>query len=161
MKVQVMRPKNGVGKDIFMVRGAVLKYKNFSGKNGKFPGTRSVNVLVDEDDKNMLLSKGLRVNERTNPHTNEVEYTVRLNVKYNPNGGPKIFQRTGNNEGGVMLDDVTVDGLDGVTISNADVAWTYSFGSGNPVAYLREMQVTIVPSIFAPDANDYYMETND
>ena len=34
-------------------------------------------------------------------------------------------------------------------------------GTGNPVAYLKEMNVVIVPSIFAPDANDYYMETHD
>lgn len=155
-----MRPQNG-GRDVFVVTDAKLKYKNFSGKQGKFPGSRSVNVLVDADDKALLESRGLRVNERVNPHTNETEYTVRINVKMLPGNSPKIVQRTGNSNETTILDDVTVDALDQLSISNADIAWTYGFGSGNPVAYLKEMQVTIVPSIFAPDANDYYMETND
>lgn len=160
MNVKVMRPANG-GRDVFVVKNAKLKYKNFSGKQGKFPGSRSVNILVDAEDKAFMESRGLKVNERTNPHTNEVEYTVRINVKMLPGNSPKIIQRTGNSDQYSILDEVTVDALDSVSISQADVAWTYGYGSGNPVAYLKEMQVVIVPSIFAPDANDYYMETND
>lgn len=156
-----MRPTNGVGRDVFVVTNARLKFKNFSGKQGKFPGNRSVNIQIDADDKAMLEKRGLRVNERQNQHTGEVEYTVRINVKMLPGNSPKIMQFTGNNPNYVLLDDVTVDGLDNCTISEADVAWTYGFGSGNPVAYLKEMRVVIVPSVFAPDANDYYVDTND
>lgn len=159
-KVKVLRPANG-GRDVYVIQNAQLKYKNFSGKQGKFPGSRSVNVLIDAEDKAFMESKGLRVNERVNPHTNEVEYTVRINVKMMPGNSPKIAQRTGNSENVTFLDEVTVDALDSVSISTADVAWTYGFGTGNPVAYLKEMNVVIVPSIFAPDANDYYMETHD
>lgn len=160
MKIKVMRPANG-GRDVYVIQNAQLKYKNFSGKQGKFPGSRSVNVLVDSEDKEMMEAKGLRVNERVNPHTNEVEYTIRINVKMLPGNSPKITQRTGNSENFTILDEVTVEALDSVSISKADVAWTYGFGTGNPVAYLKEMNVVIVPSIFAPDANDYYMETHD
>lgn len=158
--IKVMRPANG-GRDVYVINDARLKYKNFSGKQGKYPGSRSVNVLIDEEDKNFMESKGLRVNERTNPHTNEVEYTIRINVKMLPGNSPKIVQRTGNSAQATILDEVTVDALDSVSISKANIAWTYGFGTGNPVAYLKEMEVVIVPSIFAPDANDYYMETND
>lgn len=160
MKITVLRPANG-GRDVYVVKGAQLKYKNFSGKQGKFPGSRSVNVLVDEEDKIMMEKKGLRVNERVNPHTQEVEYTIRINVKMLPGNSPKIIQTTGNSTNGTLLDEVTVGSLDSTSISKADIAWTYGFGTGNPVAYLKEMNVVIVPSIFAPDANDYYMETND
>lgn len=160
MKVHVLRPAKG-GRDVYVVKNAQLKYKNFSGKQGKYPGSRSVNVLIDEEDKNFMEAKGLRVNERVNPHTNETEYTVRINVKMLPGNSPKIMQRTGNSTQVTALDEVTVDALDSVSISEADIAWTYGFGTGNPVAYLKEMNVTIVPSIFAPDANDYYMETKD
>lgn len=160
MNIRVMRPQNG-GKDVFVIDNAKLKYKNFSGKQGRFPGSRSVNILIDEEDKALLIKHGLKVNERQNPHTGEMECTVRINIKYNNGNGPKIAQRTGSNPDFVLLDEVTVDALDKCTISEAKIAWTYGFGSGNPVAYLREMQVVIVPSIFAPDANDYYIETND
>ena len=160
MKVHVLRPAKG-GRYVYVVKNAQLKYKNFSGKQGKYPGSRSVNVLIDEEDKNFMEAKGLRVNERVNPHTNETEYTVRINVKMLPGNSPKIMQRTGNSTQVTALDEVTVDALDSVSISEADIAWTYGFGTGNPVAYLKEMNVTIVPSIFAPDANDYYMETKD
>ena len=51
MNFQVMRPYNG-GKDIFMIKDAKLKFKNFSGKQGKNPnGSRTVNVVVDEEDE--------------------------------------------------------------------------------------------------------------
>lgn len=160
MNIKIMRPANG-GRDVYVVQNAKLKYKNFSGRQGKFPGNRSVNIQIDAEDKALLESKGLRVNERQNPHTQEIEYTIRINVKMLPGNAPKIMQFTGNNPNGLLLDDVTVDGLDNCTIAEADVAWTYGFGSGNPVAYLKEMRVVIVPSVFAQDANDYYLETND
>lgn len=160
MKIKVMRPQNG-GRDVYMIMGAQLKYKNFSGKQGKFPGSRSVNVLIDEDDKIFMENKGFRVNTRVNPHTNETEYTIRINVKMLPGNSPKIVQRTGNSAQATVLDEVTVDALDSVSISNADIAWTYGIGTGTPVAYLKEMQVVIVPSIFSQDAEDYYMETTD
>lgn len=160
MNIKIMRPSNG-GRDVYVVKNARLKYKNFSGKQGKFPGNRSVNILVDAEDKALLESKGLKVNERLNPHTQEAEYTVRINIKMLPGNSPKIMQHTGNSANYALLDDVTIDGLDSCTIAEADVAWTYGFGSGNPVAYLKEMNVVIVPSVFAPDANDYYVDTND
>lgn len=160
MNVKIKRPING-GRDVFVVQNAKLKYKNFSGRQGKFPGNRSVNIQIDAEDKEMLEKKGLTVHERMNPHTNEVEYTIRINVKMLPGNSPKIMQFTGNNPNYVLLDDVTVDGLDNCTISETDIAWTYGYGSGKPVAYLKEMRVVIVPSVLAPDADDYYIDTND
>ena len=163
MNIRVMRPYNG-GKDIFVVKDAKLKFKNFSGKQGKNPnGSRTVNVVVDEADKKLLEGRGYTVNTWLNPNTNEYEYTVRLNIKMHPGNMAKIRQRVGNNPDFVMLNEVTIDGLDSCVIAHADVAWSYGINrnTGKPVAYLNEMDVVIVPSVLAADSTDYYIESND
>lgn len=163
MNIKVMRPYQG-GRDIFMIRNAKLKFKNFSGKQGKNPnGSRTVNVVVDAEDKVLLEGRGYTVNAWLNPKTNEEEYTVRLNIKMLPGNMAKIRQRVGNNPNAVYLDDVTVEGLDSCIIYQCDVAWSYGVNrnTGKPVAYLNEMDVVIVPSVLGSDADDYYIESND
>ena len=80
-----------------------------------------------------------------------------------PGNMAKIRQRVGTNPDFVYLDDTTIAGLDGCVIAQADVAWSYGINrnTGKPVAYLNEMDVVIVPSIFAQEAEDYYIESND
>lgn len=166
MNILVRKPYNG-GKDIFIIKDAKLKFKNFSGKQGKPDrnqnGSRTVNVVVDEEDKILLEGKGYTVNIWLNPKTNDYEYTVRLNIKMQPGNMAKIRQRVGNNPEFIYLDAISIDGLDGCVIAHADVAWSYGINhhTGKPVAYLNEMDVVIVPSIFAEDSDDYYIESHD
>ena len=163
MTIKVLRPING-GKDIYVLRDAKLKFKNFSGKKGQYPnGNRNVSVIIDEEDKAMLESKGYYVNDWVNPNTNEHEYTVRLNIKMLPGNTATVKQHVGNNPDYVLLTAETIESLDMCSIFKADVSWTYGFNKMNNrwSAYLHKLDAFIVPDEFAPDAGDYYIETYD
>lgn len=161
--VKILRPANG-GRDVFVVNDAILKYKNFSGKQGKFPGpdNRTVNVVIDAEDKMLLESLGKVVNTWVNKKDGSEEYTVRIRVKMLPGNSPRIVQYVGNNPTPSILTAETVEALDKCPIAHANIAWTYSNANpaGKPTAYLKEMEATIVPSIFSSDASDYYVESN-
>lgn len=156
MNIKKFTPTKG-GRDVYVIKEAKLIYKNFSGLKGKFPGSSSVNVVVDEEDAKRLEAWGLPCNARENPD-GEVLYSIRLNVKFNVRP-PEVVQLmpSGNN---LILDEELIKKLDDLSIARANVAWTYGYGSGKPVAYLNKLEVEIVPSIFSDDASDYYVETD-
>lgn len=157
MSIKKFTPTKGNGRDVYVLKDAKLIYKNFSGTRGKFPGSSSVNVVVSEEDAKKLGAWGLPCNCRENPD-GENQYSVRLNVKFNVRP-PEVIQilPSGSN---LILDEELIKKLDDLSIASANVAWTYGYGSGKPVAYLNKMEVSIVPSIFSDDASDYYIETD-
>lgn len=162
MNIQILRPVNG-GKDLYVIKDAKIRFKDFGGTSEKGNGGRSVTFLIDEDDKNLLESRGYTVHAWLDTRTNEYQYTIRLNVKMDPGNMAEITQRVGNNPESVYLDNESCGSLDRSTIVYCDVAWNYGTNkyTGKPVAYLKRMDVIIAPNIFGPGFEDYYQPVHD
>lgn len=129
------------------IRNAKLKYKNFSGRATDFDpkGTRTFNVVLDEEIAHELKADGWNVKERTPKEEGmPVTYDMRVKIRYD-NYPPVIAQVTSN--GKKILKEEEIGMLDWAETTNIDLIirpynWENSTGSG-VTAYLKTMVVTL------------------
>lgn len=131
----------------FMVEGATLIYKNFSGKEGRYnaPGDMGFSVLLEPDVATMLANDGWNVRQRPSRDEDapdEFYVGVTVNFKIRP---PRVVMIT--SRGRLHLDADTVGTLDWADIENVDLvcrAYNWQVGDKSGLkAYLQTMFVTI------------------
>lgn len=152
MNVKKYNPRKG-GKSEYMVNDASLIFKNFSGQSGQYPGSRSVNVIIDEESAEKLSAEGLPVYIKDRDDGSKA-YSVRLNTKIDKY--PPTIECALPNGDIIEIDPEEIGSLDSLSLINVDVVWTYSYGSGKPVAYLSKIRYEVKPSLLSPDAAEYY-----
>lgn len=138
-------------KDI-SISGAQIRFRNFSGKEGRFnpAGRRNFTVLLDDDIAKELKHDGWNVRELTPRDSSEKpQACLQVAVEYK-NYPPKIVMVT--SRGKSVLDEETVGMLDWVDIENVDVKispYNWSMGGKSGVkAYVKIMYVTIAEDEF-------------
>jgi hypothetical protein len=122
-------------------------FRNFAGKETQFKpaGTRTFNVILDEDTANAMLADGWNV-KYLQPREEGDEPIPRIEVEVSyKNRPPRIVMLT--SSGRTPLDEDTVDVLDYAEIEQADVILNpYSWevgGRGGIKAYLKTAFFTI------------------
>lgn len=131
----------------FMIEGARLVYRNFSGKETPFKaeGTRTFAVVLDKETADKMATDGWNVKCKAAREDDEEEFChieVTVGYKIRP---PKIVLITDN--GRTNLTEETVGMLDWAHIRNVDlIAREYFWEVGGKTgikAYLQSMFVTI------------------
>lgn len=131
----------------FMVEGARLVYRNFSGKETMFKpsGTRTFSVVLDKKTADQMAADGWNVKCKPAREDDEEEFChieVTIGYKVRP---PKIVLITDN--GRTNLTEETVGMLDWADVRNVDfIAREYAWevgGKSGIKAYLQSMFVTI------------------
>lgn len=131
----------------FMVEGAQLIFKNFSGREGQYnrEGDRNFAVILDPTTAKKMLSDGWNVRELDPREEGEapIPYiSVSVNFKNKP---PNVVMITSSAR--TQLNDDTVSVLDYAEIANCDLiarAYVWQVGDKTGVkAYLKSMFVTI------------------
>lgn len=136
------------------IEGAMIIWKNFSGKRDKFnPGKRGFSVVIDDTVMaDELRQEGWNVKDRPlqeGADDSEQEWT--LPVKLNMNRYTQVWLIVGNHK--TLLDEDTVSQLDVVDIVNCDISirpyeWEMN-GRTGITAYVDLMYVTIRENKFA------------
>lgn len=137
----------------FMVENARLLFRNFSGRETMYnvKGSKNFAVVLDWDTAKQMKAdgwnvKGLDPKSRTEEEDEDVKDPyISVQLGYSGHRPPLIVMITSN--GRTILDESTVEILDSVDISYADVICNASFwqnNSGSGIkAYLKTMYVTI------------------
>lgn len=134
------------------IEGAQIRFRNFSGKEGRFnpAGRRNFSVLLDDDIAEELIHDGWNV-RYLNPRDPSEKPQACLQVAVNyQNVSPKIVMVT--RHGMSVLDEETVGALDWAEIENVDITispYNWNMGGKTGVkAYVKTMYVTIVEDEF-------------
>lgn len=136
-------PKNNL-----VLRDANLRYRNFSGKPGKFnaEGDRNFCVDVPEELAKMLIRDGWNVKtvNKKSPEEDDIYY-IKVNVRFNSRIPPKIVSITSG--GATILDEESIDQMDQVDIAKADLSINpYESevrGEHHVTGYLKSLFVTV------------------
>lgn len=148
-------------KNIIQIENAQIRFRNFSGKEGRFnpPGKRNFCVLLDADTAQKLIEDGwnVRLLKSQDPGSPDQAY-MQVAVSYD-NIPPKIVLIT--SRGKTLLDETTVSSLDWAEIENVDLTirpynWEVS-GKSGVKGYVKSMWVTIREDPF----EGKYMEVED
>lgn len=144
-----------------VLENAQIRFRNFSGKEGKFnpPGKRNFCVFLDEDLADALAADGWNI-KQLNPR--DIEEAPQNYIQVTVNYGviqPKIWLVT--SKGKTMLDEANVNILDWAEIENVDLVirpyiWEVS-GKSGVKAYVKSMYVTIAEDEF----DNKYVDTPD
>lgn len=143
------------------IEGAVLRFKNFAGKEGKFNprGQRNFCVLLDDDDAKRYEEDGWNIKylEPKDPEDDVIPY-MQVKVQYTDKSKPIVWMITGGNKTKLTEDEIDI--LDWAEITNCDlVIRPYNWGP-NPEGksgvkgYLKAMYVTIAEDKFAAKYHD-------
>lgn len=141
-----------------VIENAQIRFRNFSGKPGKYnaEGRRNFCVLLDEDIADQIKDDGWNV-KYLNPRDEDDEPQAYLQVAVNfENIPPKIYLITTN--GKTLLDEESVNILDWAEIQNVDLiirpyVWEVNNKTGVK-AYCKSMYVTIVQDEFDQKYSD-------
>jgi len=143
------------------IENAQLRFKNFSGKPGKFntEGNRNFCVILDDPDSARALSdagwnvKWLKARDETE---DDVPY-IQVKVQYSERSKPIIWLMTecdGEIIKKTQLGEDTIDILDWAEIKNVDLIirpynWENKMGQSGIKGYLKSMYVVISKDKFA------------
>lgn len=131
----------------FMVEGARLVFRNFSGKEGQYnrEGDRNFAVILDDGTAEAMLADGWNVKylQARDPEDTPTPY-IQVAVNFN-NRPPRVVMITSTAR--TNLNEESVGVLDWAEISNCDLIarayeWTVNGKSGIK-AYLQSMFITI------------------
>ena len=153
--------------DDLAIENAELRFRNFSGKEGKFnpKGNRNFCVLLNPDDAQALIDEGWRVKtlRPRDPEDEEVPY-IQVKVNYDGFSKPAVWLIT--EVGGKpvkknKLDENDIDILDWAEIKKVDMVirpYNYNVNGMTGIkGYLKSMYVTIAEDRFA----DKYINVPD
>ena len=141
-----------------VIEGALIRFPNFSGKEGQYnpEGNRNFCILLDDDLAEKLKEDGWNVKYLTpkNPDDGRQAY-MQITVKYE-HIPPKIYLVRSDSK--VLLDENTVGVLDWAEMKNVDIVirphnWTVGGRSGIK-AYVKTLYVTIAEDEFASKYRD-------
>lgn len=144
------------------VSGRAIRWRNFSGKAGKYnaEGDRNFCLLLDPESADQLQQEGFNV-RYLNPRDEDELPTPYLSIKvaYGKGRPPKIVMLT--KRGKTELDEESVSALDWAEIEKADIAinpYHYDVSGRTGIkAYLKTMYVTIQED----DFEDKYYDVPD
>lgn len=145
------------------VKSGAIRFRNFSGKEGKFnkEGDRNFCILLDPESADKMISEGWNV-RFLNPRDDGDEPTPYIQVKVGFGGKgrpPKIVMISKRGQTQIGEDEVNI--LDWAEIDFADIAinpYHYTVnGKSGVKAYLKTMYVTIVEDEF----EDQYYDIPD
>ncbi|MBR2245756.1 MAG: hypothetical protein IJ880_01800 [Bacilli bacterium] len=145
------------------VKSGAIRFRNFSGKEGKFnkEGDRNFCILLDPESADEMISEGWNV-RFLNPRDDGDEPTPYIQVKVGFGGKgrpPKIVMISKRGQTQIGEDEVNI--LDWAEIDFADIAinpYHYTVnGKSGVKAYLKTMYVTIVEDEF----EDQYYDIPD
>lgn len=131
----------------FMVEGAQLLFRNFSGKESQYnrAGDRNFAVVLDPDSAQRMLADGWNVkflDARDEGDAPQAYIQVSVGYKTKP---PRVVMIS--STGRTILDEGEVDLLDWVEIENADLiarAYTWEVNGKTGIkAYLQSLYITI------------------
>ena len=145
--------------DELTIENAELRFKNFSGKEGKFnaKGNRNFCVLLNPADANDLAAEGwnVRTLKPRDPEDEEIPY-IQVKVNYDGFSKPIIWLVTEVNGKPIKknkLDEDGVDILDWAEIKSVDLTvrpYHYNVNGKKGIkGYLKSMYVTIAEDRFA------------
>ena len=145
--------------DELTIENAELRFKNFSGKEGKFnaKGNRNFCVLLNPADANDLLAEGwnVRTLKPRDPEDEEIPY-IQVKVNYDGFSKPIIWLVTEVNGKPIKknkLGEEEIDILDWAEIKSVDLTvrpYHYDVNGKKGVkGYLKSMYVTIAEDRFA------------
>lgn len=134
------------------IENAEIRFRNFSGKEGKYnnAGNRNFCVLLDNEVAEVLQRDGWNVKYlQPKDPADEPQAYIQVTVSYN-NVPPKIWMVTKKKK--TLLDEESVNALDYAEIESADVVirpynWTVNKKSGVK-AYLKTLYVKIAEDEF-------------
>lgn len=135
-----------------VIENAVIRFRNFSGKEGPFnpKGNRNFCLMIDDKLANVLSDDGWNIKHLTpKDPEDDVQPYLNVSVSYGKYP-PKIYLVKKNSK--VLLDENTVGILDWAEIANVDIIvspYNWNVGSKSGIkAYVKTMYVTIVQDEF-------------
>lgn len=140
------------------IENAKIRFRNFSGKEGRFnpAGRRNFCVFLDDDTANDLADEGWNI-KWLNPRTedDEPQAYIQVAVSY-ANVPPKVWLV--NSKQKTLLDENTISTLDWAELEEVDlVIRPYNYdvnGKSGVKAYLKTMYAKIVEDEFADKYED-------
>lgn len=140
------------------IENAKIRFRNFSGKEGRFnpAGRRNFCVYLDDDTANDLKDEGWNI-KWLNPRTedDEPQAYIQVAVSY-ANVPPKVWLV--NSKQKTLLDEETISTLDWAELEEVDlVIRPYNYdvnGKSGVKAYLKTMYAKIVEDEFADKYED-------
>lgn len=140
------------------IENAKIRFRNFSGKEGRFnpAGRRNFCVFLDDDTANDLKDEGWNI-KWLNPRTedDEPQAYIQVAVSY-ANVPPKVWLV--NSKQKTLLDENTISTLDWAELEEVDlVIRPYNYdvnGKSGVKAYLKTMYAKIVEDEFADKYED-------
>lgn len=140
------------------IENAKVRFKNFSGKEGKYnpAGRRNFCVILDEDSAQSLFEEGWNVKylQPKEEGDDPIPY-LQVAVSYN-NMPPKVYLVTSKQK--TLLDEDTIGMLDCGEFANFDlVIRPYNYdvnGKTGVKAYLKTLYATLVEDEFADKYED-------
>ena len=140
------------------IENAKIRFRNFSGKEGRFnpAGRRNFCVFLDDTSASELLDEGWNI-KYLQPRTEEDEPQAYLQVAVSyANVPPKVYLVT--NKQKTLLDEDTINALDWAELETVDlVVRPYNYevnGKTGVKAYLKTMYAKIVEDEFADKYED-------
>ena len=135
------------------VPGRAMKFRNFSGKEGKFnvEGSRYFCLAIDPESAERMFDEGYNVKYAKPRDEDDAPMPyIQVKVKYGKGRPPKVVMLT--RRGKTELDEETIGMLDWADIESADIAinpFSYDVqGHQGIAAYLKTMYVKIVEDEF-------------
>lgn len=138
------------------IEGAVIGFKNFSGKETKYnaAGNRNFSIFIDDvDTAEQLKADGwnVKVRKSKNDNDEELKFHLPVTIKFTEYYRPKVFQIT--SSGKTLLTEETLGLLDYSVFENVDISikpheWEVN-GQRGIKAYVDAMYVTIQEDYFA------------
>lgn len=146
----------------FMVEGAQIIFRNFSGKEGQYnrEGDRNFAVILDPELAEQMLKDGWNV-RYLEPREEGDDPTPYIQVAVNfKNRPPRVVLLT--STGRTTLDESSVEVLDWADVKNADLIargyeWTVNGKSGTK-AYLQSLFITIEEDALERKYAQYHTE---
>ena len=140
------------------IENAKIRFRNFSGKEGRFnpAGRRNFCLFLDDDTANDLKDEGWNI-KWLNPRTedDEPQAYIQVAVSY-ANVPPKVWLV--NSKQKTLLDEETISTLDWAELEEVDlVIRPYNYdvnGKSGVKAYLKTMYAKIVEDEFADKYED-------
>lgn len=142
------------------IENAKVRFRNFSGKEGKYnpAGRRNFCVLLDEEDAQSLFDEGWNVKylqPKDKDNGDDPQAYLQVAVSY-ANIPPKVYLVTSKQK--TLLDEETIGMLDWGEFANFDlVIRPYNYdvnGKTGVKAYLKTLYATLVEDEFADKYED-------